>query len=140
LEELEDADFHAAGTRHKPAGSVALYEFAGNHPSTCAAARAESQVVYPAYKGSLEVDLANGNVTHLQLEAVHVPAGFPLDRAERSVDFAMVRIGAAEFLLPTTGYWFGCYRNSYYCFLNRMDFRDYRHFESDSQLKFSAGN
>lgn len=137
---LQDADFHPAGTAHKPNGDVALYEFSGGRSSTCAAVRAESQVVYPSYKGSLQVDLRTGNVTHLELEATHVPAGFPLDRAERSADFAPVRIGDEQFLVPTTGYWFGCYRNSYYCFLNRLDFRDYRHFESDSQLKFTAGN
>lgn len=140
FDNLEDADFHPAGTQHKPNGDFALYEFAGSRASKCAAVRAESQVVYPSYKGSLEVDLETGNVTHLQLEATNVPAGFPLDRAERSVDFALVRIGDQQFLLPAIGYWFGCYRDSYYCFLNRMDFRDYQHFESDSQLKFTAGN
>lgn len=137
---LENADFHAAGIRHKPNGDVALYQFAGSRASTCAAVRAESQVVYPSYKGSLEVDLKSGNVTHVELEATHVPAAFPLDRAERSVDFALVRIGDEQFLLPATGYWFGCYRNSYYCFLNRLDFRDYQHFETNSQLKLTAGN
>jgi hypothetical protein len=137
---LADADFHPAGRRHKADGEVALYEFSGNRASTCAAVRAASEVVYPSYKGSLEVDPGTGNVTHLQLEATHVPPGFPLDRAERSVDFATVRIGGAQFLLPTAGYWFGCYRNSYYCFLNRLDFSDYRHFASDSELKFTAGN
>lgn len=137
---LRDADFHLAGTRRKPNGDFALYEFSASRASMCAAVRAESQVVYPSYKGTLEVDLKTGNVMHVELEATHVPAAFPLDRAERSVDFALVRIGEEQFLLPTTGYWFGCYRNSYYCFLNRLDFRDYQHFESNSQLKLTAGN
>jgi hypothetical protein len=84
--------------------------------------------------------MSTGDVVHVELEAVNMPAGFPLDRAERSVDFGMVRIGNEQFLMPITGYWFGCYRSTYSCFLNRMDFRDYRHFESDSTVRFSAGN
>jgi hypothetical protein len=139
FEGLQDSDFHRAGDEHGAAGDIAVYEFVGGRASTCVAVRSESQVAYPAYKGSLKVNLQTGDVTHVELEATSMPDGFPLDRAERSVDFGVVQIGGEQFLLPTTGYWFGCYRNSYYCFLNRMDFRDYRHFESDSTLKF-AGN
>jgi hypothetical protein len=137
---LQDADFHKAGTEHDAAGDLAVYEFAADRSSTCIAVRSESQVAYPSYKGSLKVRMATGDVVHVELEATDMPAGFPLDRAERSVDFRAVRIGSEQYLLPTTGYWFGCYRSTYSCFLNRMDFSDYRHFESDSTVRFSAGN
>jgi len=102
--------------------------------------RSDSQVAYPSFKGSLKVRSATQEVMHVEMEATDMPKGFPLDRAERSVDFGVVRVGPEQYLLPTTGYWFGCYRNSYYCFLNRVDFRDYRHFESDSKVQFGAGN
>jgi hypothetical protein len=137
---LQDSDFHKVDTERDAGGELAVYEFAGGRASTCVAVRSESQVAYPAYKGSLKVRTATGDVVHVELEATNMPLGFPLDRAERSVDFGVVRIGAEQFLLPTTGYWFGCYRNSYSCFLNRLDFRDYRHFESNSNLRFAAGN
>ncbi|MGP0072323.1 MAG: hypothetical protein ACLPWF_10355 [Bryobacteraceae bacterium] len=140
FEGLQDSDFHKVATELDAEGELAVYEFAGGRASTCIAVRSESQVAYPSYKGSLKVRMKTGDVVHVELEATDMPTGFPLDRAERSVDFGMVRIGAEQFLLPTTGYWFGCYRNSYSCFLNRLDFRDYRHFASDSTLKFGGGN
>jgi hypothetical protein len=140
FEGLQDSDFHKVATERDAEGELAVYEFAGGRASTCVAVRSESQVAYPSYKGSLKVRMQTGDVVHVELEATNIPTGFPLDRAERSADFGVVRIGAEQFLLPTTGYWFGCYRNSYNCFLNRLDFRDYRHFESDSTLKFGTGN
>jgi hypothetical protein len=137
---LEDSDFHKAGTQHSDNGDLVVYEFAGNRASTCVAVRSESQVAYPSYRGSLTVKPQTEEVVHLELEATDVPKGFPLDRAERSVDFGLVQIGTEKYLLPATGYWFGCYRNSYACFLNRVDIRNYRRFSSDSQVRFSAGN
>jgi hypothetical protein len=137
---LQDTDFHKAAIEHDAAGDLAVYEFAADRSSTCIAVRSESQVAYPSYKGSLKVRMRTGDVVHVELEATEMPAGFPLDRAERSVEFGEVRIGNEHYLMPTTGYWFGCYRSTYNCFLNRMDFTGYRHFESDSTVRFSAGN
>ena len=82
------------------------------------------------------MDARTHQVLHVELEATEIPAAFPLDRAERSLDLATVTIGASEYRLPSTGYWFGCFRNSYSCFLNRMDFKDYRRFEADSAVAF----
>jgi hypothetical protein len=137
---LEDSDFHKAATERDAEGELAVYEFSGGRASTCIAVRSESQIAYSSYKGSLKVRTQTKDVVHVELEAIDMPTGFPLDRAERSVDFGVVRVGAEQYLLPTTGYWFGCYRNSYYCFLNRVDFRDYRRFKSDSIVRFDAGN
>jgi hypothetical protein len=137
---LQDSDFHQAASEHDADGELSVYEFVGGRASTCVAVRSETQVAYPSYKGSLKVRKQTGDVVHVEVEATNIPQGFPLDRAERSVDFEPVRIGPEQFLLPTTGYWFGCYRNSYNCFLNRLDFREYRHFESDSTVRFAGGN
>lgn len=140
FEGLEDSDFHKTGTEHSDAGDLAVYEFAGGRASTCVAVLSESQIAYPSYRGSFKVRPQTQEVVHVELEATDMPKAFPLDRAERSVDFGAVQIGTEQYLLPTTGYWFGCYRNSYSCFLNRVDFHDYRHFTSDSVLKFASGN
>jgi len=137
---LEDSDFHKTGTEHGDAGDLAIYEFAGGRASTCVAVLSQSQIAYPSYRGSFKVKPQTQEVVHIELEATDIPKAFPLDRAERSADFGVVQIGKEQYLLPTTGYWFGCYRNSYSCFLNRVDFHNYRHFTSDSVLKFAAGN
>lgn len=137
---LDDADFRKTETEHHPDGDLAVFEFSGGRASTCVAVRSASQVAYPSYRGSLKVNIATKQLVHIELEATGLPAAFPLDRAERSVDFGLVRIGAAEYLLPTTAFWFGCYHNSYSCFLNRVDFRDYRRFSSDSVIRFAGGS
>jgi len=133
---LEDADFHRVASRD----DFVVYEFAGGRASTCIAVRSQSQIAYPAYRGSFKVNPQTQEVTHVELEATGMPKAFPLDRAERSVDFDTIEIANEKFLLPKTGYWFGCYRNSYACFLNRVDFRDYRRFGSDSTVRFASGN
>ncbi len=137
---LEDSDFHKTGLEHSDKGDLAIYEFAGTRASTCVAVLSQSQIAYPSYRGLFKVNPQTQEVLHVELEATDMPKAFPLDRAERSADLAQVRIGKEQYLLPTTGYWFGCYRNSYSCFLNRVDFHDYRHFSSDSVLRFAAGN
>jgi hypothetical protein len=134
LSELADSDFRKTGTEQSKSGTLATYEFNGRRSSGCIGVNFRSQVAYPAYKGSMKVRAQTGEVLHVELGATEIPAAFPLDRAERSVDFATVRIGDTEYLLPTTAYWFGCFRNSYSCFLNRIDFRDYRRFQADSTL------
>jgi hypothetical protein len=136
---LEDSDFHKEETGHASDGDLVVYEFAGGRASTCVAVKSASQIAYPSYRGSL-IKLQTQEVVHVELEAIDMPMGFPLDRAERSVDFGGVQIGTEQYVMPTTGYWFGCYRNTYACFLNRVDFRNYRRFSSDSTVRFSAGN
>lgn len=138
---LQDSDFQKVDTQQSEKGDFVVYEFAGSsRASTCAAVRSGSQIAYPSYRGSLKVKSQTQEVVHVELEATDIPKTFPLDRAERSVDFGVVQIGTEQYLLPVTGFWFGCYRNSYYCFLNRVDFRNYRRFSSDSVVRFAAGN
>jgi hypothetical protein len=137
---LADSDFHKAATEHNALGDLVVYEFSGSRASTCIAVRSQSQIAYPSYRGSFKVRPETQEVVHVEIEATQMPKEFPLDRAERSVDVGPVQIGKERYLLPATGYWFGCYRNSYACFLNRVDFHDYRHFSSDSVLRFASGN
>jgi hypothetical protein len=137
---LQDSDFRKGETEHTSDGDLVVYEFAGSRASTCVAVRSESQIAYPSYRGSLKIKPQTEEVVHVELEATDMPKGFPLDRAERSVDFGLAQIGTEQYLLPTTGYWFGCYRNTYTCFLNRVDFRNYRRFGSDSVVRFATGH
>jgi len=134
--ELEDSDFRKVRTEHRDDGDVITYEFTGQRSSGCVGLKFKSEVAYPAYKGLLKVRAQTREVLHVELQATEIPKAFPLDVAERSVDLGRVGIGDEQYRLPTTGYWFGCFRGSYSCFMNRMDFRDYRRFEADSNVRF----
>jgi hypothetical protein len=136
FDELADSDFTPAGTTQSNGETLAVFDFRGRRSSGCIGVNFRSEITYPAFKGSLQVRPQTGELLHVELEATEIPQAFPLDRAERSVDFSLVRIGAANYLLPKTAYWFGCFRNTYSCFLNRIDFRDYRRFTADSTVQF----
>jgi hypothetical protein len=134
--ELEDSDFRKVRTEHSDNGNLVVYEFSGGRASECMGVKFRSEVAYPAYTGQIKVRAETREVLHVELEATGLPSAFPLDRAERSVDFSPVRIGDEQYSLPSTAYWFGCFRNSYACFLNRVDFSDYRRFTSKSIIQF----
>jgi hypothetical protein len=134
--ELDDSDFHRVQTKNNGEGDLAVYEFVKEGPAICMSVLFRSQVVYPAYKGRLDVNTQTHRANHVELQVTGMPLRFPLDRAERSTDLEMVGIGGEEYLLPTTAYWFGCFRDTYSCFLNRMDFRDYRRFDAKSIVRF----
>jgi hypothetical protein len=133
---LKDSDFRSIRTEHGKQGDLVVYEFTGLRAMTCIGVRLKSQVAYPAYQGLLKVSAQTQEVLHVELEAKDIPSAFPIDRAERSVDFDMVRIGGEQYLLPIRAYWYGCYRDSYLCFLNRIEFRDYHRFKTDSAVRF----
>lgn len=134
--ELADSDFHKLRTEHSDNGDLVVYDFARGSPSICIGVLFKSEVAYPAYKGQMKINARTLQVVHVELEATNMPVAFPLDRAERSADIEAVEIGGEQYQLPVTAYWFGCFRNSYSCFLNRMDFRDYRVFEANSTVQF----
>ncbi len=135
--ELADSDFHRVRVEHSDQGDLAVFEFKGPPEAQCLGVLVQSQISYPSYKGLLKAKAETGELVHVEVDATGLPATFPLDRAERSVDYGMIRIGGEQYLLPSTGYWFGCFRGTYSCFLNRMDFRDYRLFRTDSVVRFS---
>jgi hypothetical protein len=134
--ELANTDFQRKGTEQSNGMTLVLFGFTGTRSSGCLGVNSKSQITYPAYRGSIKVKPETGEVVHVELEATGIPAAFPLDRAERAVDFGTVWIGETKYFMPTTAYWFGCFRNSYSCFLNRIDFRDDRRFQADSTLLF----
>lgn len=134
--ELQDTDFRRGGDQSVGDRRIVRYEFAGRRPSACVGVQHRSEVVYPGFKGRLDADPRTGEVVHIELEATDIPSSFPMDRAERSVDFKTFTIGGKPHLLPATAFWFGCFRNSSSCFLNRIDFTDYRRFQAESNVRY----
>jgi len=92
------------------------------------------QSVRPAYKGAVWIDKKTWRVLRIEMEAIEVPKSFPLDTIEWVVDYAYVRIGTAEFLLPAHAENLACWRGTGQCARNAIDFRNYRKFTSESQI------
>jgi hypothetical protein len=102
----------------------------------CNSQRHGSQVVYPASKGMIWISGGDGSLLKLQLQYLEIPSAFPVDKVEREIEFGPVRIGENVYHVPIKGYYFGCMRGSYYCWMNRINFADYRQFTTESTIQF----
>jgi len=100
--------------------------------------QAESQSIHPAYRGSLWLDPESGRVLRIEMQARSLPKDFPFDTIESAVDYAKVRIGSREFLLPAHAESLSCQRGTPNCSRNTIDFRNYHKYEAESNIEFSA--
>ena len=89
------------------------------------------QVVVP-YSGRIFVDV--GSLDALRSEStLELPAGFPIESAEKSVDYSPIEIAGREYVLPVHSE--VRLRDRIYLYVNRIDFRDYHKFAVDSKIE-----
>ncbi len=132
-----NAKFTKRGNSDASGRSAILYDFEVAQPNSHWQTVIGGQSVRPAYKGSVWIDTRTQRVLRIEMQAVQVPKSFPLDAIEWVVDYAFVRIGTAEFLLPTHAENLACWRGTGQCAKNALDFRNYRKFTSESQIMTS---
>jgi len=130
------ANFRFLRTDQIGTHDVLVYSLSIDRRNSCFGVLAGSQVAYPTWQGSVSVDNSSRDVIRLEMEAIDIPAEFPYDRAERRIDYGRVKIGSADYQMPVDAYWFGCYRGTYQCWMNRIGFQDYRQFKTDSIIRF----
>jgi hypothetical protein len=99
---------------------------------------APSQLYYPAIRGSIWVDKETSRVMRIEMEASNLPRLFPFDTVEAATDYDFIRLAAAEqeFLLPSDAEVLNCERGSTACSRNRIEFHNYRKFESATSITF----
>jgi len=90
----------------------------------------------PAQKGRLWIDEQTGRLLRIEQRAVSIPASFPQDKAECTVEFAPVAIAGANLLMPARAETRGCERGTVNCSRNEIVFRNYRRFQAESTLVF----
>lgn len=90
----------------------------------------------PAQKGRLWIDEQTGRVLRIEQRAVSIPASFPQDKAECTVEFAPVSIGSQSLLMPVRAETRGCERGTVNCSKNEIVFRNYRRFRAESTIVF----
>ena len=96
--------------------------------------RLAGQSVYTAYKGSVWIDPNALKVLRIEMQAQKIPTEFPLDAIEWVVEYAPVRISGRLFVLPVHAENLACYRGSFQCSKNTIDFRNYRKFSAESAV------
>jgi hypothetical protein len=129
-------DFKFARFDHVDDADVSVFSFALGAPNSCVILKHGSQIAYPASRGSLWISTKSNDILRVEIEASDIPVEFPTDRSEKRIDYHLTEIGSTGYLLPVQAYYFGCLRGTYYCWMNRMGFQNYREFHAESTISF----
>jgi hypothetical protein len=96
-----------------------------------------SQLYYPAYRGTVWIDKETARVLRIEQEGRNMPSLFQFDTVESSTDYDFVRLGTPEqFLLPVEAEVLSCEKGTSYCSRNKIEFRNYRKFGAESSISF----
>jgi hypothetical protein len=96
-----------------------------------------SQLYYPAYRGSVWIDKETARVLRIEQEAHNIPPLFQFDTVESSTDYDFVRLGTPEqYLLPVEAEVLSCEHGTNNCSRNKIEFRNYRKFGAESSITF----
>lgn len=95
-----------------------------------------SQSINPAYKGAIWIDKETARVLRIEMQARKLPASFPVDRIESSMDYDFIRFDTREFLLPVHAENLACQRGTNNCSWNTIDFRNYHKYSGEASITF----
>lgn len=135
-----NADFRYISNDTSSGVPTKMYNFTVEQPNSHWHVKMAGQSVFPAYRGSVWIDPKTARVMRIEMQARRIPGSFPLDTVEWVVEYAPVRIGSQPYILPVHAENLACWRGSFRCSKNTIDFRNYRKFTSESQIFTSDTN
>jgi hypothetical protein len=94
------------------------------------------QRIVPAYKGLIYVDKDVPTVLRVTLEAIDIPASFPIQSASTVLDYDYTTIGSSPFLLPLRSEM--KMREGHMLVKNNVEFRAYRKFGAEATITFDT--
>lgn len=131
------AAFVRLGSEKAGGRAAAVFEYAiRSENSHWVLVSPEGERLRPAQKGRIWIDEETGRVLRVEQRAVSIPASFAQDKAECTVEFGPVTIGAASLLMPVRAETRGCVRGTVHCSKNEIVFRNYRKFGAESTVVF----
>jgi hypothetical protein len=92
--------------------------------------------VNPAYEGAIWVDRDTRRILRIEQRTTSLPMDYPISKVELALNYGFAKIDGKSYLLPAGSENLGCSRGSGACTRNVIDFRDYRKFTADSNIKF----
>lgn len=90
--------------------------------------------VRPAYKGAVWIDPKTARVLRIEMNTRQLPSDYEIDTVETTVDYGWVNISGTRFLLPIKSENLACFRGTFDCVRNEIEFRNYRKFSVESQI------
>ena len=140
LEQLFDegvAKFRPGGTDTIHNRSALVYSFEVTRELSRWRIEVPSQLYYPATKGSVWIDKETSRVLRIEQSGKGMPALFPLDTVETTVDYDFIRLGTSgPYLLPVESEVLSCQRGTSICSRNKIEFRNYKKFGAQSDITF----
>ena len=140
LEELFEpgaTKFRAGGQDTIHNRSAYVYNFEVTRELSRWRIEAPSQLYYPAIKGSVWIDKETSRVMRIEQSGKGMPALFPFDTVETTVDYDFIRLGTSgPYLLPIESEVLSCQRGSSICSRNKIEFRNYKKFGAQSDITF----
>lgn len=125
---------------------VAVFSFRVQQASSTAMLEAPSRRIVVGYHGLIFADQENETVLRLNTEA-EIPADFPMQNVTHQLDYGVVEVAGQEHLLPLHGemesrmsrdfmeYGREGGNSPQVTLRNTVDFRDYRKYSTESELK-----
>jgi hypothetical protein len=132
------ADFRFRRNSSTSGVAARVYDFEVERDSSHWRVQAPSQSIHPAYKGSVWIEPESGRVLRIEIQARSLPEEFPIDVVESVIDYASVRIGSGQFVLPVHAESLSCQRGTQNCSRNTIDFRNYHKYEAESSITFDT--
>jgi len=117
-------------------GDAVIYDFKVSLHNSDWQIRVGGQTLIPAYSGSVWIDKKTAQVRRIEMQADKIPVDFPLDTMQWAVDYDMVPLGTASFLLPIRAENLGCQRGTSTCMKNTIEFRNYQKFAGQSVITY----
>jgi hypothetical protein len=89
-----------------------------------------------AYKGMIWIDRDTHRTLRIEQEATGLPRDFAYDKVESTLEYGYADIDGTRYLLPRQSINMGCATGQSSCSRNVVDFKNYRKFSADSNIKF----
>ncbi len=96
----------------------------------------KSMTIRPAYTGLIFADAGTGLITRVTLEALDLPASFPVQVAKNQLDYDYAEISGSTYLLPLRAE--VRMREGRLLIRNDIEFRNYRKFGADTSITFDT--
>jgi hypothetical protein len=141
LREIFERDTEASfqwerwGTLRRKRVHVIRYTVQQSH-SKWAIVYEKSMTIRPAYTGLVYADASNGMIMRVTLEALDMPASFPVQVAKNQLDYDYTDISGNTFLLPLRAEM--RMREGKLLIRNDIEFRNYRKFGADTSITFDT--
>jgi hypothetical protein len=130
------ADFEYRKESRSAGRASLVYDFSVEREHSHWRIMVASQLISPAYQGSVWIDKETNRVLRIEMQATHIPDAFPTDKIEMATDYEFVRFGDRQYLVPVHAENMGCQRDTNSCSRNAIDFRNYHRYAGESSITF----